>query len=909
MASPPLPAPPRPAFIEGLKSGAAKAEYADADRLAHRMLVHYGCAELYEWYKASLIGKVVFDVDGHLQGDTTAEALLRDALAGVETFFGFMPQRILVAAAHGQGEGHPHGDKLSFRIYVQGYRMVMADVKKRLVRLGLDKNRPFDAAIYGANQKLRMAGSIKTKQDRRPLKLINPDHSDLQPTEQLLLDTLVQVVDPDWPLLEEPSAEKPQRQEKKAKRPADPVATGVAPALTAPAITAPAAKRQRGRPPKHLSISTDHAATLREMGYVRPKFVSATDDGFTFTADNRDCCPNCTHDHQRNNWWFVEKQDAYLVCNYSERCVTKTVRKVVEAIVPVHQDFDSSIAALDIAEGQQQTLARAVHYHQAVVTIACDSPNCLACDQHHASRLYFCNQIIPRDCWTLRNHDVSCPGRVFHHSPNLQAIMRTVLEGDLTDTKLAGLYLHGHTDKLHLDMNTNVVSQWQVDAEGAGRWMVTSQREFHTHVSWWFTALFSGIKHLPDFADHAKSIAKVVARLDSHMKNIVYTILGTLEMHSDKTSMDTDPYLLGTDNGVIELKTGLLRPARPEDRVTKSVGYAIPPDGYGDVDAVDAVFRQIYPVESERHFFQLYGGYCLLGNCRAKGFMCLTDRRDGDNAKSTVVSLLAQALGDDYTSRGKDDLLYETRYATGLNQHNSGWIAFHGKRLAIMEELKTTRTLDTDLLKELTGGETKRVVRAAGSQRNWDMPWTAKLITIFNEGRMPKLDTDDGAFAKRLIVMPHRALFCKTPEEFERRAGEDHTFLADGGRIAVLTKPALLGWFLQGLQRYWSSGHVEFQVPSSCTQWTQDLVRSQDAVVQWIGENFEEGGVHDFVTLKAVHELMQSAAPEIRVGPRVLKAKLQRVWSPCKDQHYVQQERHVSAYIGMRRREAWSGQR
>ena len=129
---------------------------------------------------------------------------------------------------------------------------------------------------------------------------------------------------------------------------------------------------------------------------------------------------------------------------------------------------------------------------------------------------------------------------------------------------------------------------------------------------------------------------------------------------------------------VIELKavdpttgafTTCLRPARPEDLITKSVGYDIPDAGLADTAAVEAVFEQIYPVEEERRFFQLYGGYCLPGNNPAKGFLCLTDRRKGDNGKSTAVNLLRKALGGEYVIDNKQNLLYEARYASNVDAH------------------------------------------------------------------------------------------------------------------------------------------------------------------------------------------------------------------------------------------------
>ena len=343
----------RPRYVEGLKASAARVEEADADRLVRRMLAAYGLAELYEWYQAITVGKVVFDVDGKAS-QSTAAALLEAALAGVAAFFGFMPDRVLIASSHG-------GDKLSYRLFVPGYRMQMADIKHRLVRLGLDKNRPFDSAIYGTNQKLRMVGSIKTKQDRRPLKLVDATGADIAPTHELLLDTLVQVVDNDWPLLEEP---------------ADPVATTGkrADAPSAPPqdlAICPAPKRQRGRPPAAASIPSEALQALLDMHFVEPRFVSATADGFVFDARNRDRCPNCSHDHERQNWWCISKPDAFLVSNYSERCTTKHYPKAMEAITttPPHANFDQSLALLNLEEEQAGKLRGALHYHQTVVTL------------------------------------------------------------------------------------------------------------------------------------------------------------------------------------------------------------------------------------------------------------------------------------------------------------------------------------------------------------------------------------------------------------------------------------------------------------------------------------------------------------------------------------------------------------
>ena len=190
--------------VPGLKASAVKVQTTTAARLVQRMLDGYGQAELFEWTHAADIGKVAFDIDARAT-DTTAPALLAAALAALVTFFGFMPDLVVLASSHGPPTG-PNAHKLSFRIYVSGFRMRLADVKARILRLGLDSRHggPFDPAIYSTNQKLRLVGSVKGSGDTRNLQLIDSAGAPVQPTPDLLLATLVQVVDDSWPLLAEP---------------------------------------------------------------------------------------------------------------------------------------------------------------------------------------------------------------------------------------------------------------------------------------------------------------------------------------------------------------------------------------------------------------------------------------------------------------------------------------------------------------------------------------------------------------------------------------------------------------------------------------------------------------------------------------------------------------------------------
>ena len=516
----------------------------------------------------------------------------------------------------------------------------------------------------------------------------------------------------------------------------------------------------------------------------------------------------------------------------------------------------------------------------------------MACEQHHDCTTYTATQLIPTHCWTVRNDDNSCRGRIFHHTERLAGKMNSLFSTP-NEESLIGLFLEGHKGVIHVEGPTTYL--W-ASAQGAGgRWRKLTATQFDSHISLWLNMLLQGVGALPEFKDHSKSLKAALSKVTpsgvAKMRGLIQgrISLQALSDFRSEPTMDSNPLLLGAGADVVDLKyldpeTGTfmtcLRAARSEDLVTRSVGYTILQDGFCDTSAVEAVFAQIYPIEEERRFFQLYGGYCLLGNNPAKGFLCLTDRRKGDNAKSTTVNLLRKALGEDYVIDIKQNLLYEARYSTNVNAHDSGMLAFEGKRLAIMEELSANKTLDTSVMKQLTGGEAHISVRPAGAADTRSMLWSAKLITVFNDGCAPRFKVQDEAFTKRMIVMPHRSFFCKDDAARAAHAGEPLTYDANGAKIEALEARfwEILAWLLEGLERYWASGRQEFQVPPACREWAGALVHEQDAVAEWVQTHTEDRETSHFVLVDAYRHFTAAGG---RVPRRTFKLRLENILSRC----------------------------
>ena len=788
----PSPLSSRAEYVIGLKASAARVETADITRLARRMLAEYGRAEIFEWLHAHLIGKPVFDIDGKA-AETTAEALLAAALAALATFFGgTMPPDVIIASSHG-------GEKLSYRLFVSGYRMQLGDIKRRIMRLGLDSRAggPFDPAIYSRNQKLRMVGSIKTPTDRRVLKLIDVSGADMGPTVELLAATIVQNVDEGWPLLIEDAEDQPATG---VKRPEPEAPANTALATIEVAVTAPA--RKRGRPRKEDTLPQEWRRVLDDLGFNNTHTVSSfTDDrglGFGFTADNRRDCPCCARAHESNNWFVVRAADgSFIVKSHSDQCRYRVVRVGESAEQVLSADpvtLEDKLQGMDLDGAVTLTSQPGeLHYHR----FACRSRECLACkDDHGGSYDYGLEEIISNAAWKLSNAAPTCRGSLFHTTPMLPSYLTAVI-CEPSCSSLTQLYLATHSDCLWCEQTLQDIRTWR------GRsWVRVTPKEFGNISGDWLVFLLSQTRQMDAFSGSAKQLKEAMnmCKAPAQQQAMAQKILSTHSLACRGIVFDDDQWLLGCDDCVIDLQSGVARAPKREDMVSITTGFNFL-DADNDPAPIHALMEKVYPVEEERNFIQAFAGYCLTGSCSEKLMLCCTDRRGGSNGKTTLKTVMRQGLGRALCVEGKKELLYHSANVRDVNAHDAGKLEYEFKRCAIFDEMSSRRTLDNGVVKELTSGDAHPSVRAAFGASTRSMTWTAKFILIFNEGEAPQIRAEDDALMARMVVVQHRAKFCKDDDTYAEllARGEDHVHQAatEAETRAAITPARALAWMLE----------------------------------------------------------------------------------------------------------------
>lgn len=312
-----------------------------------------------------------------------------------------------------------------------------------------------------------------------------------------------------------------------------------------------------------------------------------------------------------------------------------------------------------------------------------------------------------------------------------------------------------------------------------------------------------------------------------------------VENFSNKLDESVD--IFAVRNGVFDMVTKRFRPAVPEDCVSRHADWEYDADlAVKHRNDVEVFIKQILPIDEERKVVLSYCASLLSGRRRQKKFLACTDKRSGDNGKSTLIQLFEGFM--DVFGMKETKFVCKGAFDKGRDNHDAGLHAAKGKRLIIAEELKHDMTLDVAMLKAYTGGSGIRVEgRKFGSESRFKFIWQAGFIIIFNEKDMPKFDSSDTAFLNRMIVVPMRSKFVTIdPECYNPELDEEYTYprLPAVSESFHLWYPALADILLEHYDEQFNFDSV----PKSMRQWKADVADASNVLADWFTDTINITG-------------------------------------------------------------------
>lgn len=275
---------------------------------------------------------------------------------------------------------------------------------------------------------------------------------------------------------------------------------------------------------------------------------------------------------------------------------------------------------------------------------------------------------------------------------------------------------------------------------------------------------------------------------------------------------DIDPMLLNTPAGAINLATGALRDARPEDHCTKVTSVA-PARGLSECPQWIRFLDRISGGDVELvEFLQRMCGYALTGKIEEEAIFFIYGT--GRNGKSKFLQVLVDILGS-YHEKAAMATFTADR---GQERHPTEIAKLMGARLVTAVETEEDRQWAEAKIKAMTGGDklTARFMRADF----FDFYPQYTLIIVGNH--KPGLKTVDVAIRRRFHVIP----FSVTIPEHEQDPK-----LGDKLREEY---PAILTWMIAGCLAWQIDG---LNPPAAVTEATASYLDSEDSIADWMSES------------------------------------------------------------------------
>ena len=269
----------------------------------------------------------------------------------------------------------------------------------------------------------------------------------------------------------------------------------------------------------------------------------------------------------------------------------------------------------------------------------------------------------------------------------------------------------------------------------------------------------------------------------------------------------TDPMLLNTPGGVLDLQSGKLRKQNGTDLLSKIAGCT--PDFKKECPQWLKAIDTWTEGDSElQEILQVIAGLALRGDNIEQKFVLL--HGSGQNGKSVFTDMLAYFMGD-YCKAASASVFKHKKF----DGHPTELMALEGMRLVLVPELGSTFTLDEGLIKAFTGDGKI----SARKMRQDAREFTPVGLPVMTCNKLPRILDTGKSMQRRALVIPFNAKIKKKDATLLKKLEKESS--------------AILAWAIKGHEKYLKSG-----LPSAVRTEAEHLTffQEQDSIGRFIEE-------------------------------------------------------------------------
>jgi putative DNA primase/helicase len=274
---------------------------------------------------------------------------------------------------------------------------------------------------------------------------------------------------------------------------------------------------------------------------------------------------------------------------------------------------------------------------------------------------------------------------------------------------------------------------------------------------------------------------------------------------------DTDPWLLNTPDGVIDLRSGRMRAHQIDDYMTKMT--AVAPSG--DFPKFKKFLAQIFDndLEMVRYIVRVFG-YALTGVTSEQALFFQFG--SGNNGKGVLTNTARGIWGDYHQTAAMD-----TFVASDHERHPTDLAMLRGARLVTSSETEEGARWAESKIKTLTGDDE---IQARFMRQDF-FKFVPQFKLVISGNHKPRLRAVNVAIRRRMNLLP----FTVTITDKER----------DPNLVEKLKKewPGILAWMIKGCLEWQRIG---LKPPKKVTDATKDYLDDEDTFGEFLKERCVE---------------------------------------------------------------------
>jgi len=351
------------------------------------------------------------------------------------------------------------------------------------------------------------------------------------------------------------------------------------------------------------------------------------------------------------------------------------------------------------------------------------------------------------------------------------------------------------------------VGQWgKWIIRGPARWKSDESLDILTQAKKTALSIYDEAKVAADL-DRQRALSKWARQSQSRERLAAMVDLARPDLAVGVEELDADPFAFNVLNGVVDLRTGELRPHQPDDFMTKVAPVQFDPAA--TCPMFDAFLDRIMAGNvSLIAYLQRLAGMCLTADISEQSLWVL--HGGGANGKTVFQDTLTGLMGD-YAGEAAPDLLL----MRSSPEHPTEIADLCGRRLVVAGETDEGRRLRVQLVKRLTGNSRLKARYMRGDY--FEFPRTHKMIMATNN--RPIIKETTLAIWRRIRLVPFEVTIPQ--EEWDRHLTE---------RL-VKEWPGILNWALRGCLAWQREGMSD---PPEVLAATANYQAEQDPLAEFL---------------------------------------------------------------------------